>query len=107
MTKIKELAIGKGIRGRGDGGGDEGRSGEGAKESKTNVASAASAQKTQCLLLCGVCLAASSRGWPQHRGMNLRQRFLCVLFCLFVLLCVLPTRSRDAYSLQMEEERRE
>ena len=36
------------------------------KELKTNMISA-DAEKTQCLLLCGLFLATCSRGWVQHR----------------------------------------
>ena len=36
-----------------------------SEELKTNMISPA-AEKTQCLLLCGLCLAACSRRWAQH-----------------------------------------
>ena len=41
------------------------------KRVETNMTSAA-AEKTPYLLLCGLCLAARSRGWPQRCGMTVR-----------------------------------
>ena len=38
----------------------------------------AAAQKTQCLLLGGVCLAACSRGWVQHCRMTLCLSAFCL-----------------------------
>ena len=76
--------MGKEYEEGGDGGGDEGRSGERAKELKTNVASAAAAQKTQRLLLCGVCLFGSQfqrLGAALRNGLAPEYFFVCLFVC--------------------------
>ena len=44
---------------------------------ETNVISTGTERK-QCLLLSNACLAASSRGWVQHRGMTLLLNVSCL-----------------------------
>ena len=65
--------------GGGLGGGDD----EGITKLKTSVISAA-AERKQCLLLGGACLATCSRGWVQHCGMTLLLNVYSFFICLSV-----------------------
>ena len=78
--------------GGGWGGGDD----EGITKLKTSVISAA-AERKQCLLLGGACLATCSRGWVQHCGMTLLLNVFCFMF----------SPNPEMLSLHREEEWRE
>ena len=59
----------------------------------------AAAEKMQCLLNFGLCLATRSRGWIQHCGM--------VTLRLSAAVCVFTQSRKILFSLHWEEERRE